>query len=119
MGAFDDFGKKISDFADSALQKGKDTAETLKLDMKIGEENDKLKNLYSELGKKYLEAHPEDFDESLYPEWQEKHLFQELRGETRVRFCLNMLKWLSKPGRDDYRGGISDQEIRHYESYMR
>lgn len=66
-----------------------------------------------------LNDSPEDFDESLYPDWQEKHLFKELRGETRVRFCLNMLKWLSKPGRDDYRGGISDQEIRHYESYMR
>ena len=65
MGAFDDFGKKISDFAGNTLQKGKDTAETLKLDMKIGEENDKLKGLFSELGKAYFEAHPDDFDESL------------------------------------------------------
>jgi hypothetical protein len=65
-----------------------------------------------------LNDSPENFDESLYPEWQEKHLFKELRGETRERFCLNMLRWLSKPGRDDYRGGITDREIDFYKNYM-
>lgn len=43
---------------------------------------------------------------------------KELRGETRERFCLNMLRWLSKPGRDDYRGGITDREIEFYKNYM-
>ena len=66
----------------------------------------------------FLNESPADFDVSLYPDWQEKHTVKILSGETRIRFCLNMLKWLSKPERDKERGGITDREISFYKNYM-
>jgi hypothetical protein len=61
-----------------------------------------------------LNESPEDFDESLYEEWQNAHLIEELTGARRERFVLNMLNTLerSKPA------NISELQIKAYKKYM-
>ena len=62
-----------------------------------------------------LDADPSDFDESLFYEWQEKHLIKELKGKKRIKFCDKVLDYLE----ENPSGGITELEIEVYRTYFR
>ena len=55
MGFFDELGKKISDASQDMMQKGKDLADTTKLNSQIHDEERKISAVYTKIGKKYFE----------------------------------------------------------------
>lgn len=55
MGFFDELGKKISDASQDMMQKGKDFADTTKLNSQIHDEERKISAVYTKIGKKYFE----------------------------------------------------------------
>ena len=55
MGFFDELGKKISDASQDVMQKGKDFADTTKLNSQIHDEERKISAVYAKIGKKYFE----------------------------------------------------------------
>ncbi len=65
MAFLDDLGKKISQTSQDVVQKTKDTAEILKLNSTISDEEKKLNNLYLQIGKIYYEKYKENPDDSL------------------------------------------------------
>ena len=52
-----------------------------------------------------LTESPEDFDESLYEEWQEAHKVKDLENEKLVEFQKELLSRIEK---DDYKGALMD-----------
>lgn len=61
MAFFDDWGKKISNASQSAVQKTKDMAEVAKLNGQISDEEKKINNYYFQIGKLYMQLHRDDF----------------------------------------------------------
>ena len=59
MGFFDELGKKISDASQDMMQKGKDFADTTKLNSQIHDEERKISAVYTKIGKKYFEEFPQ------------------------------------------------------------
>ena len=57
MGYFDAIGKKISQTGQGVVQKTKDTAEVLKLNGLISDEQKRINTLQSEIGKRYFELY--------------------------------------------------------------
>ena len=55
MGFFDELGTKISDASQDMMQKGKDFADTTKLNSQIHDEERKISAVYTKIGKKYFE----------------------------------------------------------------
>lgn len=55
-------------FLDDIMQKTKDTAETMKLNGAISDEEKRIQALYLEIGKKYFELHGDDFEPALEEE---------------------------------------------------
>ena len=55
MGFFDELGKKISVASQDMMQKGKDFADTTKLNSQIHDEERKISAVYTKIGKKYFE----------------------------------------------------------------
>ena len=70
MAFFDEIGKKISQTGQDVVQKTKDTAEVLRLNNAISDEEKRIQSLYTEIGKRYAELHAEDCEEAL-KEWVE------------------------------------------------
>lgn len=60
MSVFDQLGKKIKDGGQGVVQKTKDTAEILKLNSMISNEEKHINSLYAEIGKVYFAQHAED-----------------------------------------------------------
>lgn len=65
-----------------------------------------------------LDADPSDFDESLYEDWQQEHLIEELTGNSRQSFCKSLIKALL-PTDTEHRGGITDEELEFYKGYFK
>lgn len=65
MAFFDDIGKKISQTGQDMVQKTKDTAETMRLNSAISDEEKRIQSLYLEIGKRYFELHADDYDPQL------------------------------------------------------
>ena len=69
MGYFDAIGKKITQTGQGVVQKTKDTAEVLKLNGLISDEQKRIDNYYREMGKLYFNLHADscepDFAESV------------------------------------------------------
>lgn len=63
-----------------------------------------------------LDADPENFDESLYWEWQEAHMVKMLEGKERTAFADLLLDWLAK--HPEGRNGFTDSEINAYRNYF-
>ncbi len=57
MAFFDELGKKISQTSQGVVQKTKDTAETLKLNSAISEEEKRIQTYYRDLGKAYYDTY--------------------------------------------------------------
>lgn len=67
MAFFDELGKKISQTTQDVVQKTKDTTETMKLNNMVSDEEKRIKNLYTEIGKAYFELHADSCEDSLKP----------------------------------------------------
>ncbi len=65
MAFFDEIGKKISQTGQDMVQKTKDTAETMRLNSAISDEEKRIQGLYLEIGKRYFELHADDYDPQL------------------------------------------------------
>lgn len=62
MAFFDDLGKKLSAAGQEVLQKTKDTAEGIKLNTQLAEEEKKIKKIYTEIGRLYYERFGDCYD---------------------------------------------------------
>lgn len=62
MPFFDDLSKKISKAGQTALQKTKDMADIAKLNSVISDEENNIEKIYTQIGKMYVQAHPNDSD---------------------------------------------------------
>jgi len=56
MSFFDDVGKKIAQTSQGAAQKAKNIAETVKLNGMISDEESRIKDLFTQIGRTYYEA---------------------------------------------------------------
>ncbi len=65
MAFFDDFGKKISNFGQSTVRKTKDVTETARINFAINDEEKNAFNIYRDIGRIYVQLHPNDPDPSL------------------------------------------------------
>lgn len=65
MAFFEDLGKKITQTSQGVVQKTKDTAEVIKLNGMISDEEKRIKNLYTQIGKKYFELHSDSYEQEL------------------------------------------------------
>lgn len=63
MSFFDEVGKKISSASQEAIAKTKDFADVAKLNSNISDEEHRITNAYTEIGKMYYESHLENFEE--------------------------------------------------------
>ncbi len=62
MAFFDDLGKKITQTGQGVVQKTKDTAETIKLNGMISDEEKNIVNFYAEIGRLYFELHADSYE---------------------------------------------------------
>ena len=65
MAFFDNIGNAISQAGQNVVQKTKDTAEVVRLNGAIADEERRIQTLYTEIGKRYCELHTEDCDSAL------------------------------------------------------
>ena len=64
MAFLDVLGKKITQTSQDVVQKTKDTAEVIKLNSTISDEERRIDNLLIQIGKTYLEQHGEEHEEA-------------------------------------------------------
>ncbi len=57
MTLFDDFGKKLSNVAQTTVQKSKDLAETAKVNIAIAAEEKEIRKAFAEIGRWYYKSH--------------------------------------------------------------
>ena len=65
MAFFDDFGKKISNLGQTAVQKTRGVTDIARLNSAVNDEEKKLNNTYREIGKIYVRLHLNDPEPSL------------------------------------------------------
>lgn len=65
MPFFDDISRKISKGSQSAIQKAKDMADIARINSAISEEEKNIDDIYKQIGKAYVEAHPNDCENGL------------------------------------------------------
>lgn len=65
MAFFEDLGKKITQTSQGVVQKTKDTAEVIKLNGMISDEEKRINNLYNQIGKRYFEIHFDSYEQAL------------------------------------------------------
>ena len=63
MGFFNNISKTITDVGQSTIQKGRDFADTTKLNSQISDEEKKIAEQYEQIGKLYYETHADDAEE--------------------------------------------------------
>ena len=64
MGFLNEIGQKISSASQEAIAKTKDFADVAKLNSNINDEERKITNAFTEIGKAYFAAHQDDYDAS-------------------------------------------------------
>lgn len=73
MGFLEDLGKKVADAGQKTMQKTKEMSDVTRLELLAKKEEGKLTQLYSQIGKLYVELHSDDFEE----------MFAELIGQVK------------------------------------
>ena len=63
MAFLDGLGKKITQTSQDVVQKTKDTAEILKINGLISDEEKQIETIYTELGKRYYESHIDSYEQ--------------------------------------------------------
>lgn len=64
MAFFNDLGKKLSQAGQATVQKTKELADVAKLNSMISDEEKRINNAYTEIGKLYVELHESDNEEA-------------------------------------------------------
>ena len=62
MAFFEDLGKKITQTSQGVVQKTKDTAEVIKLNGMISEEEKRIDSFHKQIGKMYFEMHTDSYE---------------------------------------------------------
>jgi Zn finger protein HypA/HybF involved in hydrogenase expression len=72
MSVFDNFTKKVTDTAKAAAKKSSELVEVTKLNMNIGAEEDKIRKIYTEIGKAVYDkyAKEEEVDEAFRGQYE-------------------------------------------------
>ncbi|MCQ2535505.1 MAG: hypothetical protein MJ110_00890 [Lachnospiraceae bacterium] len=65
MAFMDDFTEKMTDFGAFIKEKGDEVAEKVKLSAALSKEKRTLTDTYTEIGRKYAKAHPDDSEGEL------------------------------------------------------
>lgn len=65
MAFMDDFTQKMTEFGCFIKEKSEDAAEKMKLNAALAKEKRNLTETYTEIGRKYAKAHPEDAEGEL------------------------------------------------------
>ncbi|MCD8144222.1 MAG: zinc ribbon domain-containing protein [Oscillospiraceae bacterium] len=104
MGIFDNFGRSAQESWRGVNQRAKDGSEISRLNHQISDNNNRINQLYAEMGKLYCQLHPEDAEpqlaryvssiqemETRNREWNDQ--IQALRG---LRKCPHCGAWISK-----------------------
>ena len=65
MGFFEDIGKKVADVGQKTVQKTKEMSDILRLESLVTKEENKLEQIYSQIGKMYVELHTDSFEDAL------------------------------------------------------
>lgn len=63
MGFFDDLGKKVTDAGQKAVQKTKEISEIASINSKISQNENKINQLYFQIGKIYVSLHRNDCED--------------------------------------------------------
>lgn len=98
MSFFDNFGQKATETTARAVQKAKDYSDIAKFNSVISEEEIRINNLYYQIGKRYLETHPNNYEEefaelvaALHEAEQKIRAYQQqiqnIKGVTRCSRC--------------------------------
>ena len=95
MAIWDNITKKAAQISEKAVKQAKDLSEVAKLKMQIVEAEKTAEDTYTQLGRLYAAAHPEDFDEGFASlmaaaanaEQTIKTLRQQLRDAKGVTVC--------------------------------
>lgn len=61
MGFFDDFGKKVTDASQKAMQKTQEMSEMARLNSLISQNENKIKNAYGQIGQLFVELCRDDY----------------------------------------------------------
>ena len=64
MGFFEDIGKKVADVGQKTVQKTKEMSDILRLESLVTKEENKLEQIYSQIGKMYVELHTDSFEDA-------------------------------------------------------
>lgn len=64
MGFFEDLGKKVADAGQKTVQKTKEMSDVTRLELLTKKEEGKLNQLYTQIGRLYVELHSDDFEEA-------------------------------------------------------
>lgn len=89
MAFFNDLGKKITQTSQGVVQKTKDTAETIKLSATISDEERRIANLFSKIGKTYFELHADSYEPEL-----EQMILGIKEAQEKIESCSEQIKRL-------------------------
>lgn len=64
MGFFENIGKKVADAGQKTVQKTKEMSDVIRLEALVTREENKLEQIYSQIGKLYVELHADSFEEA-------------------------------------------------------
>lgn len=63
MGFFDDLGKKVTDAGQKTVQKTKEMSEVARINSLISQNENRINNIYYQIGKLYVNIHEFDYEE--------------------------------------------------------
>ncbi len=66
MGFFDDLGKKVADAGQKTMQKTKEISDVARINSLITQEENKINNMYYQIGKLYVSMHRNDCEEEFF-----------------------------------------------------
>lgn len=87
MSFLDDMSKKITDAGHATVQKGKEVADIAKLRSQISEEQKKLREIYEQIGKRYVEELGDSPAESFAEDMDAVRLSQDKIEECRKKIA--------------------------------
>ena len=95
MAVWDDIAKKAAALSDKAVKQARDLSEVAKLKLQIAEAEKAVEDSYTQLGRLYAAAHPEDYEEGFASvmaavanaEQTVKTLHQQLQDAKGVTVC--------------------------------
>lgn len=86
MGFFEDIGKKVADAGQKTVQKTKEMSDVIRLESLVTKEENKLEQIYNQIGKLYVELHADSFEDAF------AEMFGEIReAEQNIQNCRQQI----------------------------